>query len=201
MFDDVKALLDAQQADLEDLGLGHDPRARVRFLEAEVPKTAMLPAPGQAASAGLPAPPANGKPSGEPALRPLVGALRKPVPRWKLGSLGEAILDRDVPRGDAYGALDPSALYQSIKRLFVRAAGIHAQTGSGQAHESEVSAFKNASTHWMRHFFATSAANDGVDVLVLKDLMGHASVDTTLLYVHPERRNQVAQMAKLRRRG
>jgi hypothetical protein len=29
----------------------------------------------------------------------------------------------------------------------------------------------------------------------------HASVDTTLLYVHPERRNQVAQMAKFRRRG
>lgn len=65
----------------------------------------------------------------------------------------------------------------------------------------EGATFADASTHWLRHFFATSAANDGFDPFVLKDQMGHASIETTLLCVHPVRRALVAQMAKLRRRG
>jgi site-specific recombinase XerD len=201
VFDDVKGLIDVHQVDLARLALPYDRRARVRTLEPEIPTSAQTEPLGQALVLSESAAAAEATPKADPELRPIVGALRRPVPRWKLGKLGEAVLDRDAPRGDAYGALDPSALYQSVKRVFANAAARHAQTATGTAGELEVSAFKRASTHWMRHFFATSAANDGVDVLVLKDLMGHASVDTTLLYVHPERRNQIAQMAKFRRRG
>ena len=199
VFDDVKALIDVHQTDLDRLALPHDRRARVRSLEAETPPVAV--APGESNVLQLKAPASNGESAADVALRPIVGALRRPVPRWTLDDRGVAVLDRDVQRGDAYGALDPSALYQSVKRVFARAAAAHAGAAAGPAAEREAAAFTKASTHWLRHFFGTSAANDGVDLVVIKELMGHASVDTTLLYVHPERRNQVAQMAKFRRRG
>jgi len=90
---------------------------------------------------------------------------------------------------------------RSLKRLFACAAKVHADLEEKRELPLEGSTFADASTHWLRHFFATSAANDGFDPFVLKDQMGHASIETTMLYVHPERRALVAHMAKLRRRG
>jgi len=214
IFDDVKALIDLHQADLQALDRTVDPRARVRSLAAHAPierdvaarSVALLAAPATAVDDGAKGLPMALAPEdltgeGDPGLRPLIGALRAPVPRWRSDVNGVAVLDRKTPPGDAYGALDPSALYQSLKRLFARAAKVHADLEEQRELPLEGTTFSDASTHWLRHFFATSAANDGFDPFVLKDQMGHASIETTMLYVHPERRALVAQMAKLRRRG
>ena len=39
--------------------------------------------------------------------------------------------------------------------------------------------------HRLRHTFGTELAAAGIDLLVLRDLMGHAHAETTAAYVHP----------------
>lgn len=38
--------------------------------------------------------------------------------------------------------------------------------------------------HRLRHTYATELAGAGIDLLVLRDLMGHGSPETTAQYVH-----------------
>ena len=229
IFDDVKALIDAHQKDIANADLLVDAAAPLRCLAAPMPAGAVVaPAPPQGAGeAGEltsmgPAPPSSKKstarlaseleglcdgPSSasdaaarhDPRLLPLVGALRRAVPRWRLDANGVATLDRQTAQADAYGAIDPSALYQSLKRLFARAGETAAEVDGQGVLNFDREAFEQASTHWLRHFFATTAAQD-VDLAVLRDQMGHADLRTTSIYVAPERRALVAQMSKLRRR-
>lgn len=44
---------------------------------------------------------------------------------------------------------------------------------------------KDLTPHSLRHFYATTLLNKGVDLLTLKDLLGHASITTTQLYAKP----------------
>jgi len=60
---------------------------------------------------------------------------------------------------------------------------------------------KQASTHWLRHFFATTAVADQVEPAVLREALGHSSLQTTSVYVKPEQRALLREMAKMRRRG
>lgn len=43
-----------------------------------------------------------------------------------------------------------------------------------------------ASPHWLRHSYATAAANADVPLEFVRDQLGHVSLDTTLLYRHRE---------------
>jgi len=48
---------------------------------------------------------------------------------------------------------------------------------------------QQASTHWLRHTFATDLFDSGADVLSVRDLLDHASISTTSRYLHrPEER-------------
>jgi len=229
IFDDVKSLIDAHQNDIASADLLVDAEAPLRSLAAPmptgsvvaheplrsagqvgepVPLDALLPSPmGPTARPILESEMQSDEPSSapdvvarhDPRLRPLVGALRRAVPRWRLDANGVATLDRHTAQADAYGAIDPSALYQSLKRLFARAGETAAEVDGQGVLNFDREAFEQASTHWLRHFFATTAAQD-VDLAVLRDQMGHADLRTTSIYVAPERRALVAQMSKLRRR-
>ena len=53
---------------------------------------------------------------------------------------------------------------------------------------------KKASTHWMRHTFANAALESGMSLEVLKDLLGHASLATTSIYVQTERDRRSVQI-------
>jgi site-specific recombinase XerD len=107
--------------------------------------------------------------------------------------------DTHATNADAFGALDPSALYQSLKRFFVACSERAAEAGVEV--EVDVDRLRQASTHWMRHFFANSAVNDQVDLPVLRDAMGHASLATTSIYLRTERDRMVKELGKMRRRG
>jgi integrase/recombinase XerD len=53
----------------------------------------------------------------------------------------------------------------------------------------KVGILKQATPHTLRHSFATHFLEDGGDVFRLKDLMGHSSLKTTLLYIHIQHEN------------
>ena len=48
---------------------------------------------------------------------------------------------------------------------------------------------KEVSVHTLRHSFATHLLEDGMDILSIKNLFGHESIDTTLIYL------QIAQLS------
>ena len=43
---------------------------------------------------------------------------------------------------------------------------------------------KNVTPHVLRHTFATMMINEGANVKVVQELLGHSSLDTTSIYTH-----------------
>jgi site-specific recombinase XerD len=54
---------------------------------------------------------------------------------------------------------------------------------------------KNASPHTFRHTYATHQLEAGLDIMSVKELMGHASITSTLVYL------QIAQLDTVKKRG
>jgi len=184
LFDDVKQLLDAHHQDMhnaETVGGGD----WLRTLDAPVPvegKATEL-APSMALTASLAPSPAETDHVDEGML-PLIGAVR------------QAFAAPGRKNADAYGALDPTALYQSLKRFLQAAATAAVADGA----EVDGERLARASTHWLRHFFANNMADDNVSPAAMMLVLGHASLATSSVYLRQERRTLVATMNKVRRR-
>ncbi|MCF6358447.1 MAG: tyrosine-type recombinase/integrase [Draconibacterium sp.] len=43
---------------------------------------------------------------------------------------------------------------------------------------------KRVTAHMLRHTYATHLLEDGLDIMSIKDLLGHAHIETTLVYLH-----------------
>ena len=80
--------------------------------------------------------------------------------------------------------LDRTNVWRLV-RHYLGAAGVH----------------KPASTHTLRHSFATHMLQGGADLRVIQEMLGHASPTTTQLYTHLDRRALIDAHRKYHPRG
>jgi hypothetical protein len=201
VFDDVKALIDAHQADMERAGVGLDPAVPV-VRTVQAPARTAPPAPSPAPPAYGAATPGRGgdelaeltRRSRDDGLRPLIGALRRPPPQRRLDERGLPVRDEVARHADRYGALERSALYQSLRRFF-RDVAREAARREGAPDAGE---FLRVSTHWLRHTFANGAIRH-MQPQVVQALMGHADLRVTSVYVKAGADDLVRGMRSMRR--
>lgn len=57
--------------------------------------------------------------------------------------------------------------------------------------------YRSASTHWLRHTFATHAIHEGIGLETIRDLLGHRSLTTTSVYITTEKDKRSREVEKL----
>ena len=106
---------------------------------------------------------------------------------------GRPLLVAPSGRGQDAVRLAPRGLYRRLKRVFVAAA--NALQGEGRARDAAHLA--RASTHWLRHTFGSEAVAAGVPLDVVRENLGHASLATTSIYLHPTVARRMRELARM----
>lgn len=144
---------------------------------------------------------------------PLIGILDE---RWIKGMAKKRHAERNSSSGDApqlagegmstahledwsvnsHGGLSASAMYSILKSFFRECAVLAGE--DLEAKGAMRGTFSKASTHWLRHTFAHHALKSSEnDLTVVQSLLGHASINTTAIYVKADLGSRVAAVAKI----
>lgn len=101
-----------------------------------------------------------------------------------ISDVAEMIQSWLLMRPKVFGAQEQNALFVSKKgnRLSARTAQENLQKIVAQAGPFSI---KKITPHSLRHAFATHAIEGDADLIVLKAVMGHASIHSTQIYIHP----------------
>lgn len=131
---------------------------------------------------------------------PLVSpVIRPPAPHSvaKHGSDSAQKGGQGADRKSAKG-FSPDGIYNSIKGWLKRIAG----DDRIDLTEQERSALRTAGIHAFRHTFGTLAVADGMPLDVAQRILGHASLNTTTIYVRTEDQRAATEVEKwVARRG
>ena len=87
---------------------------------------------------------------------------------------------KKMPDGTSDSHYSPKGLGWVIRQA-VRKAGI----------------IKRVSSHTLRHTFATHLLEDGLDIVSIRDLLGHSSIETTMVYLHVAHYDRVKSFSPL----
>jgi len=79
------------------------------------------------------------------------------------------------------GVIDKEALFLSTRRQRISPKTVQHLV---KTHLADIGLDKGYSTHKLRHTAATLMYQEGVDVRVLKDILGHENLSTTQIYTH-----------------
>ena len=71
-----------------------------------------------------------------------------------------------------------------VKQVFVQAA--QALRTQHPQREAQARVLEQASAHWLRHSAGSHMANQGMDLRVIRDTLGHESIATTNIYLHAD---------------
>jgi integrase/recombinase XerD len=87
-----------------------------------------------------------------------------------------------LPVGAVRKPLTRAALHRIVKEVFGAAAcGL---STTGDANEERANRLEQASAHWLRHSAGSHMADQQVDLRLVRDNLGHASLTTTSQYLH-----------------
>jgi site-specific recombinase XerD len=103
-----------------------------------------------------------------------------------------AALPASGPFGSTDEPLSASRLYRVLKNFFRDVA-----TSVLKADGDTAQKLKSASTHWLRHTFATHGIHNGMTLETIRDLLGHRSLTTTSVYVTTEKDKRSREVEKL----
>jgi len=97
-----------------------------------------------------------------------------------------------VKKSEAYRRqpMSGSQIYRMFKEHF-RFAATKMETAMDAGHLIQ------ASTHWLRHTFATHGLEAGAEINEMQELLGHVSPATTAIYLHATRKKKKAAVEKL----
>lgn len=110
---------------------------------------------------------------------PLCDLLIRGLQQYMVGEQPEKWLFNGKPEGRAGGDWDSRYSQRGVQwaiQQACKAAGIQ----------------KEVSVHTLRHTYATHLLEEGLDILSIKELLGHENIETTLVYLH------VAQSGRVR---
>jgi site-specific recombinase XerD len=99
-----------------------------------------------------------------------------------IGSTSES--PRRKPGGPLNQRLTRVALHTIVKRVFAGAARQLRERGA--EFEARAALLEQASAHWLRHSAGSHMADQQVDLRLVRDNLGHASLSTTSLYLHAD---------------
>jgi site-specific recombinase XerD len=103
-----------------------------------------------------------------------------------------AALPASGPFGSPDEPLSASRLYRVLKNFFRDVAISVLKPDRDTAQK-----LKSASTHWLRHTFATHGIHNGMTLETIRDLLGHRSLTTTSVYVTTEKDKRSREVEKL----
>lgn len=99
-----------------------------------------------------------------------------------IASLPKYSQDGSPKAGSFNDALSDRHLYKILKRFFAEVADSLKSDSPDMANRLE-----QASTHWLRHTYATHAIENGFSLDILRTMLGHSSIGTTSIYLTTER--------------
>lgn len=63
--------------------------------------------------------------------------------------------------------------------------------------QKQTGILKEITVHTLRHTYATHLLEDGLDIITIKDLLGHECIDTTMIYLHVAQSGRVKPFSPL----
>jgi len=100
-------------------------------------------------------------------------------------------------RGKAGSKLDPSQAHRIVEAAAVRA-GIETYQTTKRRKEIVVPVTRSyVSPHWLRHAHASHALDNGASIALVKETLGHESIETTSKYTHAHPDDSSARFLKI----